>query len=129
MEAFWHSYLEPVHVPAFSRREEPLDGDKVVIELEGEFDMFVCPTLASRFHELAEEGTRDVVVDLNDVRFIDTQALSTLLSAQQELEGHQHRLAIVAESAYARRTLELTGLDERLCLTRSRDEAVARLET
>jgi anti-sigma B factor antagonist len=127
MDAFLHSYVEPVHAPAFSRSEEAIGGGRVVIALEGELDMFVCPTLASRFHELAEEGTHDVLVDLNDVRFIDTQALSTLLSAQRELEDHDHQLAIVADSAYARRTLELTGLDERLRLARSRDEAVARL--
>ena len=127
MEAFWQSYVEPVHAPAFSRTEEAIDGGRVVMALQGELDMLVCPTLALRFHELAEEGTHDVVVDLNDVRFIDTQALSTLVSAQQELEDHERRLAIVAESAYARRTLELTGLDATLRLARSCDEAIARL--
>ncbi|HYZ29951.1 MAG TPA: STAS domain-containing protein [Thermoleophilaceae bacterium] len=130
MEAFWHHhYVEPVQEPPFSCCEAPIDAGRVVMELEGELDMFVCPTLASRFHELAEEGTRDVVVDLNDVRFIDTHALTTLVSAQQEFEDHEHRLAVVAASPYARRTLELTGLDEKLRVARSRDEAVARLET
>ena len=97
------------------------------MELGGELDMFISPALAARFHELAEGGEQDVVVDLNEARFIDTHVLETFVTAQQELEAHQHALAVVADHPYARRTIELTGLDETLRISRSRDEALARL--
>ena len=97
------------------------------MQLGGELDMFISPALAARFHELAEDGTRDVVVDVNDARFIDTHVLDMFVAAQQELQAHQHSLAVVADQPYARRTFELTGLGDTLRLSRSRDEAVARL--
>jgi anti-sigma B factor antagonist len=110
----------------FKHREESMAG-RVLMQLGGELDMFISPALAARFHELAEDGEQDVVVDLNEARFIDTHVLEMFVTAQQELEAHQHALAVVADNPYARRTIELTGLDETLRISRSRDEALARL--
>jgi anti-sigma B factor antagonist len=110
----------------FKHREESIPG-RVVMELAGELDMYVSPALAARFHELAEHGESDVVVDLNDARFIDTHVLETFVTAQQELEAHDHALAVVADNPYPRRTIELTGLDQTLRISRSREEALTRL--
>jgi anti-sigma B factor antagonist len=118
---------EMVPEAAFKHREESIDAGRVVMQLGGELDMFISPTLAARFHELAEDGTHDVVVDLHDARFIDTHVLETFVTAQHELQAHHHALAVVADHPYARRTFELTGLDEMLRVSGSRDEAVARL--
>jgi anti-anti-sigma factor len=115
---------EMVPEATFKRHEEALGAGRVVMELTGELDMFVSPSLAARFHELADH---DVVIDLNHARYIDTHVLDTIVSAQQELQAHHHSLAVVADSPYARRTIALTGLDETLRVSRSRDEALARL--
>src|SRR3954470_24506502 len=96
----------------FKRSEEADDAGRVLMHLAGELDMFISPSLAARFHQLAEDGTHDVVVDLNDARFIDTTVLETFVTAQRELENHQQALAVVADNAYARRTIELTGLED-----------------
>jgi anti-sigma B factor antagonist len=118
---------ELVPEATFKHREESIDAGRVVMRLAGELDMFISPALAARFHQLAEDGTHDVVVDLHDARFIDTHVLETFVTAQQELQAHQHALAVIADHPYARRTFELTGLDEMLRVSGSRDEAVARL--
>jgi anti-sigma B factor antagonist len=120
---------EMVPEATFKHREESIDAGRVVMQLGGELDMFISPALAARFHELAEDGTHDVVVDLHDARFIDTHVLETFVTAQQELQAHHHALAVVADHPYARRTFELTGLDETLRVCSTRDEAVARLGT
>jgi anti-sigma B factor antagonist len=112
----------------FRRREAALDESKLVMELGGELDMFVSPGLAARFHELAEDGTRDIVVDLTDTHFIDTTILETFVTAQRELQDRKHALAIVADRPYTRRTLEVTGLNDVLRVSATRDEALARLD-
>ena len=118
---------EMVPEATFKHREESIDAGRVVMRLGGELDMYISPALAARFHELAEDGTHDVVVELDEARYIDTHVLETFVTAQQELQAHHHALAVVADSPYARRTIELTGLDETLRVSRSRDEALARL--
>jgi anti-anti-sigma factor len=117
---------EMVPETPFKHREQSSPG-RVFIELGGDLDMFVSHSLSARFHELAEIGTDDIVVDLNDARFIDTHVLEAFVTAQQELEANHHALAVVADNPYARRTIELTGLDETLRVSRSRDEALTRL--
>ena len=118
---------EMVPEASFKHREEADAAGRVMMHLEGELDMLVSPRLAARFHELAEDGTHDVIVDLSDARFIDTTILQTFVEAQEELQRCRHSLAVVAARPYARRTFELTGLDKRLRLSSSRDEALARL--
>jgi anti-sigma B factor antagonist len=120
-------FLDYIPHDTFDRREESLDGGKMVMKLGGELDMFVSPGIAARFHELAEDGTRDVVVELSDARFIDTTVLETFVAAQKELQDHRHSLAVVADRPYTRRTFELTGLNDVLRVCGSRDEALARL--
>ena len=118
---------EMVTEASFKRREEAVGAGRVVMQLAGELDMYVSPSLAARFHELAEDGNNDVVVDVSEARFIDTTVLETFVTAQRELESHQHGLALIADHPYARRTFELTGLDSTLCVCGSQDEALARL--
>jgi anti-sigma B factor antagonist len=119
---------EMVPQTSFNRHEEAVGAGRVVMQLTGELDMYVSPGLAARFHELAEDGKNDVVVDVSEARFIDTTVLETFVTAQKELQDHKHSLAVVADRPYARRTLEVTGLEETLHLCGSRDEAFARLD-
>jgi anti-anti-sigma factor len=111
----------------FSHHEEPLAGGKLVLKLDGELDMFVSPVLTRRLHQIAEDGVQDVVLDLSDARFIDSSVLETFVFAQRELQDHKHSLAVVASGPYTRRTFELAGLSETLCVCGTRDEAVTRL--
>jgi anti-sigma B factor antagonist len=127
MDADYRDEMDMVPEATFKHHEESIDAGRVVMELGGELDMFISAALSARFHELAEDGTHDVVVDLTKARYIDTHVLETFVTAQHELEAHDHALAVVADTPYARRTLELTGLDEQLRISSSRDEAVARL--
>src|SRR4051795_9366344 len=120
-------FLDFIPEGQFRRKEEALGGTTMVVELGGELDMFSSPGLAARFHELAENGTHDVVVDLSDAHFIDTTVLETFVTAQKELQSHKHALAVVAPAPYTRRTFELTGLDGTLQVCGSRDEAFAAL--
>jgi len=120
-------FLDFIPEGTFKRREEALGGDTMVMELGGELDMFISPGLAARFHELAEDGTRDVVVDVSDARFIDTTVLETFVTAQHELQSHKHSLSVIAGAPYTRRTFELTGLNDVLRVCGSRDEALSKL--
>ena len=119
--------IEYIPDVAFSQREETLDGGDRVLTLEGELDMYVAPQLRARLHELAEQDGTHLVVDLSDARFIDTTVLETFVTAERELADHEGGMAIVADTPYARRTFELTGLDRSIYLCTSREEAFGRL--
>jgi len=111
----------------FQAREEALREGALVLKLGGELDMFITSSIANRFHEIAEDGSADVVVDLSDARYIDSTVLEAFVTAQQELQGHEHALAVVAPGPYTQRTFELTGLSDVLRVSASRDEALTKL--
>ncbi|MFL5895260.1 MAG: STAS domain-containing protein [Thermoleophilaceae bacterium] len=122
---------DPIHdyVPEspFKQHEERLDERRLVVTLDGELDMYVTTRLAGRLHQIAEDAEEDVVVDLSGARFIDTTVLEAFVNAQKELQAHKHALAVVAPGPYTRRTFELTGLNDVLRVSASRDEALSRL--
>ena len=92
------------------------DGDVVRVALAGELDMSTAPSVEKRLIELEEggEAAGDVVLDLRDVRFIDSTGLSLLINAHSRAEKAGRRVSIVPGTGPSRRILETTGLRARL---------------
>ena len=59
-------------------------ADAVIVEVIGEIDMSTAPKLAGAVASV-HETTRRVVVDLSEVSFLDSSALSALVLCEREL--------------------------------------------
>ena len=70
---------------------------RAVVRVEGELDMATAPTLA-RALERVGTASREVVIELNRVSFLDVVALGELLRAQRRLEANGRRLALAGDS-------------------------------
>ncbi|TMK83434.1 MAG: STAS domain-containing protein [Actinobacteria bacterium] len=57
-----------------------LDGDTVV-RAAGELDVNTAPELREQLARLIAEDARQIVIDLTEVSFVDSTALSVLVSA------------------------------------------------
>jgi anti-anti-sigma factor len=55
-----------------------------------------------------------LVIDLREVRFIDSSGIRALVEAESSMQENGGRLQIVAEAGIVRRTLEVTGVWEHL---------------
>jgi anti-sigma B factor antagonist len=113
----------------FGLRAEPLDEDTHVVAPSGELDAYSAPQLGTCLLELAEEGETDVVVDLSRVTFLDSTGIGVLLNALRALASRRRQLVLVCPDERIRRPFQVTGLVERLSITRSREEAIGRLAT
>jgi anti-sigma B factor antagonist len=82
----------------------------VVVELAGDFDLSGVDRFRSCIEELITSSKETVVVDLRDVSFIDSSAISALLWARRILADHDRELRFNDISAAASRVFELTGL-------------------
>ncbi len=60
-----------------------VDGGTVVLHLKGELDLVSEPTLTA---ELAQASGRPVRIELEELAFMDSTGLRTLLSAAREVE-------------------------------------------
>jgi anti-sigma B factor antagonist len=85
------------------------DYNPVVVRLEGEIDISAVERVV---HELARAATisKDIIIDLTDVTFIDSTGIGLLAQALNK----GATLAIDEAPEHVRRVIELAGLTEPL---------------
>jgi anti-sigma B factor antagonist len=100
-------------------RREP---DRVVIVLGGELDMASAPLLQKAIEgaELSENGI--VVLDLQDLQFIDSTGLRVILATRKLCGERGQELAVTHSSEQVERLLSVTGVAEHLRTISSPEE-------
>src|ERR1044071_10175221 len=96
----------------FAITEHPVDGDRRLIAVCGEIDLFTAPELKQALAESIEGGHVRIVVDLSKTTFVDSTALGVLIGAVKRLRSRQGELAIVNTDESIAKTFEITGLDQ-----------------
>jgi anti-sigma B factor antagonist len=88
-------------------------GDELVVWLGGEMDLSTAPRLRDCFHGQLTEPmhTTRVVIDLEDLDFIDSTGLDALVRARDRVLAYGAELVLRSPSHRVYRLLELTGLD------------------
>jgi len=100
--------------------------DPIIIAPEGELDFARLGEFRRELFKVAREQSAPVLVDLTDVSFIDSSALSALLELQGRFRSVNRQLAVVAPRGSAVAVvLGLTGLRDRLSIYETRQEALA----
>ena len=107
-------------------RHEP--GGIAVITVTGEVDIATVAGLRERLFTLADTS-RSVIVDLDQVSFIDAAGLGALVGAAHRADIHGASLQVVCDRPQTRELFRLAGLDRRLLLARTRAEALRALRT
>ena len=86
------------------------DAQGVVLALSGELDIASAPELEQRLSELMAEGHLRVLLDLNELSFVDSPGISVLIRAKQEAETAGRRLVLRRPTAQLYRVFALVGL-------------------
>jgi anti-anti-sigma factor len=92
------------------------DDRKRTIALSGEIDLASAPAVWDALAPALEDADC-VVVDLSNVRFIDSTGLSVLVRAHRRLTNNGGTLVVQSPSEMAGRVLRITGLDSVFGLT------------
>ena len=99
------------------------DHDHAIVTAAGEIDISTVTKLRERLFEIAASG-RPLVVDLGQVSFIDSVGLSVLVGTANRAAAHGGGLQVACAPPKIRQLLCLTGLDRRIALPRTLDEAL-----
>lgn len=87
----------------------PVDDRTVVVALGGELDLWSAPQLRRTLSDLLAAGRKRLVLDLADVRFMDSTALGVLVGIDRRL-GADERLALAQAGDVVLRMFEITGI-------------------
>ena len=85
-------------------------GDAVVLHVAGEVDVFTAPQLREALVGVIEEGSRDVVVDLQGVDFLDSTGLGVLVAGLKRVRQYGGDLSLVCTREHILKILDITGL-------------------
>jgi anti-sigma B factor antagonist len=103
-----------------------VDGRWTVVALKGDLDLSSAPSLKWALADLLDRGHSQLVIDLSQVGFMDSTALSVLVVVKRSLPD-DGLLTLAAASPGILKLFEVTGLDQAFNLFSTVDDALAYL--
>src|SRR5450755_358677 len=97
---------ESVELSVTSRQE----GDRTVISVSGEIDVYTAPSLRERLNELVASGHYDLIVDMEGVEFLDSTGLGVLVGGLKRVRSHEGTLRLVCAQEKILKVFRITGL-------------------
>jgi anti-sigma B factor antagonist len=88
--------------------------DRVVLALHGELDLVGAPLLQSEIEKDEVDAATMVVLDLEDLQFIDSSGLRVILSAHGRARAKGQSFALTPGSQQVQRLLSIAGVSEHL---------------
>jgi anti-sigma B factor antagonist len=101
------------------------EKDRVVIALRGELDLASAPLLQSEIESSEIVTAKMVVLDLGELKFIDSTGLRVLLSAHECSRERGQEFAVTQGSPQVQRLLSITGVGGHFRIIASPDEMLA----
>ncbi|BAY31877.1 anti-sigma-factor antagonist [Nostoc carneum NIES-2107] len=83
-----------------------------VVKLSGVINSATSQDLRQSLNELIEKGAKTILVDFQDVTFMDSSGLGTLVLAFKTLRASDSKLAICSLNEQVRILFELTSMDQ-----------------
>lgn len=83
----------------------------MLIEVCGEFDLSIADYCRQKIdHQVREEGTKDILFDLEKVAFLDSSGLGVILGRYRKAKEYGGRVAISNANPRMIKILELSGI-------------------
>lgn len=91
---------------------EKMSENGVVIELKGELDIFSSPMLKEKLYALIDSSSSDVVIDLNEVTYIDSTGLGVFVGALKKSKQKGVGIVLKNLKPNVKKVFSITGLDK-----------------
>jgi len=105
-------------------KTEPNGKVMVVMVREERLDAHNSDELKAEMNRLFESGTKDLLVDLKEVRFIDSSGLGSLVSGYKNASTHQGNIKLCSLQTQVKSMFELTRLHRVFDIYQTMDEAL-----
>ncbi|WP_084264550.1 STAS domain-containing protein [Actinomadura macra] len=99
-------------------------GDRTIVALAGDIDVETSPRLREFLVGLVDENARHLVIDLDDVDFLDSTGLGVLIGVFHRLGASNGSMALAGGSAAVRGVFHITQLTKVFALHDSLDQAL-----
>ncbi len=84
----------------------------------------VAPSLKTLFVELHSKGLRNIVLDMSEVRYVDSSGLSAILMGNRNCDELEGQLVLAAINPHVEKLIHMSQLDKVLNILPTVEEAV-----
>jgi anti-sigma B factor antagonist len=99
-------------------------GDRTVVAVTGEIDVYTAPKLREQIVALVDEGQYHLVIDMSGVEFLDSTGLGVLVGGLKRVRAHDGSLSLVCDEERILKIFRITGLTKVFPIFATVDEAV-----
>ena len=96
-----------------------------VIDVQGEIDIYTAPRLRELLIDLVSQGEYRLVVNLDQVGFLDSTGLGVLVGGLRRVRVHDGSLDLVCTQQRILKIFRITGLTEVFGIYETADHAIA----
>lgn len=100
-------------------------GDRTVIEVKGEIDVYTAPALREEISSLVDAEHTTIVVDLTQVSFMDSTGLGVLVGALKKVRTLGGDLSLVINEEKILKVFRITALTQVFSIHPTLEEALA----
>ena len=100
----------------------------LLVELQEEIDLFHANKLKLYFNKIFESSHTRIILNFQDVTYIDSSGIGALLNIYKETKKRNIRMFFVNIHGSVKKVIELTKLDDYFPILRSEDEAMEQLQ-
>ena len=101
------------------------EGDRTIVEVGGEIDVYTAPTLREQLIDLVSQGHQHIIVDMERVEFLDSTGLGVLVGGLKRVRAQDGSLRLVCTQERILKIFRITGLEKVFPIYGSVAEAVA----
>jgi anti-sigma B factor antagonist len=101
------------------------DGGRTVIEVGGEIDVYTAPRLRERIAELVADGHHHLVIDMENVDFLDSTGLGVLVGGLKKVRAQDGSMQLICTQERLLKIFRITGLAKVFAIHGSQAEALA----
>ena len=105
--------------------EDRLEGAYAVVAVSGEIDVLTAGTLRERIDDLVTAGHHHLVIDLEQVDFLDSAGLGVLVGGLKRVRAQDGTLQLVCTSERILKVFRITRLSEEFTIHAALAQALA----
>ena len=88
-----------------------VEGDVVRVEIKGQLDSMTAPDLRNSFEALAQERPKKVVLDLSELRLVDSSGIGAIVSLFKQVRAAGGAFEVVGVQGQPRSIFQVLRLD------------------
>ncbi|MDX9702008.1 MAG: STAS domain-containing protein [Candidatus Auribacterota bacterium] len=99
-------------------------GDIVIFQIEGEIDLYNSPGLRQQLTSRINKGSKKILVDFSNVKYIDSSGLATLIEGLQKMNRQKGRMMLCCLNQSIMDIFEVARLDDVFNIYNTAEEAL-----